>query len=1288
MEDDSLQANNIKELEKGRAFIDKVRKKNGGLTKAQRERLQREDPEILESFDNLRSQLSSSTQLLAEQLYTKPTRFVYELIQNAEDNRYEKTNELPWLAFTLKEDKVIIDSNEDGFTEEDISAICAIAKSTKSTRPGYIGEKGIGFKSVFNVAQKVHVQSGPYSFAFEYRKSDKDDNGLGMVTPLNEDANKLPERVRTRTILYLLENYDREQLLQELLGLPDTLLLFLTKLRRLTLRFKVPAQDITEIQYLMPSHVDSDPANITRIIKTTSGKNSSEVVRRFYVQRHHVSNMPADPARKMVHEAEVVLGFPLDESNTPIIEDQHVFAYLPLKKAGYTFLIQSDFITQANREDLADSAWNRRLIGEVAETFCSAVIDPKGFLNHSRLRHSWVRFLPTSHVADEFWGRLKANIITMMREKPVFYSADESQWLPSSLRIVGSKFRDEDDEPLLRDHKGLADAYISRSYDTADDLPVLQRAHQKQPTDTSAVFRIYSRLQRYSDATDVSSIRTTFNDDLVLLPPGDGRSVCCWTSVQHVLWDGPDWYTYMTCLRSFNEYRSLQSLFTEVLALKDASIPQFLDFLCEISRGGSSSPNLDKVTSLYDKLGEASGENNASSPEAVRLRVEQEKLVYYPGSKTWHAPSSCIWAPAKVQLPGKVSLATAYTKQRRFFEDVLEIPKPSVHMHIAALQDRARTHPNKAAIFHEMQNICAFSPSADLLRDKLADCTCFPIRRPSGKIDWMASAEGFAIADRKEYASIFRDKIDILDFSLDEIHAVRAVLSALGLERQFMSKAVREETKVKDGMPLDSLTADLRSKAYAICRFAVHLGSSTARAAFSKLQALEVFTSDGISKSVSITQNGRSRSVQVSTAYFHVVQTEDRFKLYVPEELRRRHVCLARQLPIKMLESLGVPDLTLGVGLGSIITASSLFVVDAILDEDGIISLPDLGRPEEESQDAPSTVSSFAGIASPDSSDASANRITPGRSPTLESHNVSEIEVEPEVIGSQPSSVSTYRTAGPHAQYSQARITPIRAPSINEVDSSQPPSEPIPATPQPEEPELYEDLLDAVINQAASLGGLPVAGHHLISTDPAQLWIDTSVAVRSMDPGDYLNKIGAAGELFVFELLRSLDLPDFGRAQWRSTIRHRVRVHGLYCNLRQWTGSETADIVYRDRQLKLTEILIENGYLFPTSGQPPFSIPESVADSASWERRRPKYYIEVKTTPGPLDAPFFCSEGQVQRMEDMKFRNALPSKIYLIARVFGLGSSGMGVKLYVDPATMREHGRLNFRGGKYTVTPG
>jgi hypothetical protein len=45
--------------------------------------------------------------------------------------------------------------------------------------------------------------------------------------------------------------------------------------------------------------------------------------------------MPQDDVRKDINQAEVVLAFPLDESNTPVLDEQHVYAYLPLRKIGY-----------------------------------------------------------------------------------------------------------------------------------------------------------------------------------------------------------------------------------------------------------------------------------------------------------------------------------------------------------------------------------------------------------------------------------------------------------------------------------------------------------------------------------------------------------------------------------------------------------------------------------------------------------------------------------------------------------------------------------------------------------------------------------------------------------------------------------------------------------------------------------------------------------------------------------------------------------------------------------------
>ena len=72
-------------------------------------------------------------------------------VQNADDNTYPEDVE-PTLAFILQENGIAVLNNERGFSAENISALCDIGNSTKKgSNQGYIGNKGIGFKSVFRV---------------------------------------------------------------------------------------------------------------------------------------------------------------------------------------------------------------------------------------------------------------------------------------------------------------------------------------------------------------------------------------------------------------------------------------------------------------------------------------------------------------------------------------------------------------------------------------------------------------------------------------------------------------------------------------------------------------------------------------------------------------------------------------------------------------------------------------------------------------------------------------------------------------------------------------------------------------------------------------------------------------------------------------------------------------------------------------------------------------------------------------------------------------------------------
>jgi hypothetical protein len=70
--------------------------------------------------------------------------------------------------------------------------------------------------------------------------------------------------------------------------------------------------------------------------------------------------------------------------------------------------------------------------------------------------------------------------------------------------------------------------------------------------------------------------------------------------------------------------------------------------------------------------------------------------------------------------------------------------------------------------------------------------------------------------------------------------------------------------------------------------------------------------------------------------------------------------------------------------------------------------------------------------------------------------------------------------------------------------------------------------------------------------------------------------------------------------------------------LHPWNGKETADITYADHDSTLTNLLIDKGYLA----------------SDTWAGARSQYYIEVKTTMGACETPFYMSKNQYKMVSD------------------------------------------------------
>jgi hypothetical protein len=377
---------------------------------------------------------------VVDNLYSKETRFLYELIQNAEDNSYSTATadgEEPFLAFKLYSHRIIIDSNEDGFSKSNIRAICSVGNSTKKYSAGYIGEKGIGFKSVFKIAQKVHIQSGPFSFAFSHTRED-DDDGLGMITPYYEDAEELPKGVRTRMILTLLDSTKFEERASEFRDVPDTFLMFLSRLQRLSIELHPPDKSLTATQY-SKRETKENGLYTTFLAKTMrEGKEESTSEKKYY---------------------------------EPVLEQQYTYAFLPLRRVGFKFLIQADFVTQANREDVVHSKRNQAVLKGVAKAFADAVVV---FCKRPSLRYQWMRYLPEDFITDDFWRTLWTLVREKLEQTPLLEPwSGNGLYKPSDLEKLSESAIAEDQSPLLPDLEG-AEIYLSPKY-TEADFQILKR---------------------------------------------------------------------------------------------------------------------------------------------------------------------------------------------------------------------------------------------------------------------------------------------------------------------------------------------------------------------------------------------------------------------------------------------------------------------------------------------------------------------------------------------------------------------------------------------------------------------------------------------------------------------------------------------------------------------------------------------------------------------------------------------------------------------------------------------
>ncbi|KAH6627198.1 hypothetical protein B0J18DRAFT_465142 [Chaetomium sp. MPI-SDFR-AT-0129] len=414
--------------------------------------------------------LNRTLKVISDQLYQTPTHFLLELIQNADDNHYQ-AHVVPSLILSLYERDgrryFHTDCNEVGFTLGQIDALADVGKSTKmlnrnSGQKGYIGEKGIGFKSVFNVADVVHVASGHYQFKLDRNQP------IGMILPILSPFPYPPadlvssDKHHTQFLLEVKRRDDYLEIERELKEVKPELLLFLRRLKQLRLSFPSNGRSDCFDRSVHVSDRDLVGGGGVETITLSAsiggfGPDGNITRRRenkYVVYRHEVRDLPPDPAREGISASEVTLAFPCVDSYraengcTPFIVSQKTFNFLPIDDFGFKFVIHADFLLVASREALEYRCpWNLALRDGIRDAFLAAM---QRFASSSSegplrgFRFNWLTYLARTPHGSEFWDDLHVDIINHLQQTPILISQHglpNKFHKPSALRRVSEIYR-------------------------------------------------------------------------------------------------------------------------------------------------------------------------------------------------------------------------------------------------------------------------------------------------------------------------------------------------------------------------------------------------------------------------------------------------------------------------------------------------------------------------------------------------------------------------------------------------------------------------------------------------------------------------------------------------------------------------------------------------------------------------------------------------------------------------------------------------------------------------------
>lgn len=395
--------------------------------------------------------------LLVAGHYSENNHFIYELLQNAEDEGASR------IVFDYYSDRLRVFHNGEPFDQKDVEGICTFIDGTKDKDSVQkIGHFGLGFKSVFKYTNNPEVYSDDEAFRI-----------VRYLLPVGIETNGFPQNsfitlgdqkisvfsANEHSTMFVLP-YKSEilskkaavmanDILDKLINLEPEVLLFLENITELVwidnttgrhgyirkeIVDRIDPSEFYNISIVSCNSFDSIRANTSIKSKSLAKANETSITYVLLSRKFSVNI-------GMQHNANISIAYKLNISKTGIvpIEDATIWVFFPTRDySGLPFLVHGTYETPVSREKIMyPSEYNKAL------------------------------FIKTEYLIIDSLSFLKTkNLLTQNFIKQIILPSLENKYLKNLHELINTTFKKKELLPVTKDkYSSVESAMVAVPFD-------------------------------------------------------------------------------------------------------------------------------------------------------------------------------------------------------------------------------------------------------------------------------------------------------------------------------------------------------------------------------------------------------------------------------------------------------------------------------------------------------------------------------------------------------------------------------------------------------------------------------------------------------------------------------------------------------------------------------------------------------------------------------------------------------------------------------------------------------